>query len=272
LALKKAGLKEVILTYIIPREEVGFVPYGGYLKDEEEHIKEQVRLRFEDWRQLTSERSIKSKIRIETGTVNALILRIAEEESVDLIVTGSKERTAFEKIYVGSHILDILRRSTVPILMGRYMVKFEVNEKEFTRKNDDIFSAPLLATDWSEPSEHGLEWIKSIKNVAQRVIISHIIDSKIADMMTIPDLKKLEADGKQRLEMYKQTLQTAYNDVETHLSIGKTVPEILRISRATNASMIVLGKTGKDWFEQYWLGGVSHRVAEISELPVLLVQ
>jgi nucleotide-binding universal stress UspA family protein len=35
--------------------------------------------------------------------------------------------------------------------------------------------------------------------------------------------------------------------------------------------MIVLGKTGKDWFQQYFMGGVSHRVAEDSELPVMVV-
>ena len=44
LELKKAGLKEVVLTYVIPREEVAFVPYGGYLKDEAEQLEEVARL------------------------------------------------------------------------------------------------------------------------------------------------------------------------------------------------------------------------------------
>ncbi len=42
LDLKNAGLKEMVLTYILPREEVSFVPYGGYLK-EEERLKETAR-------------------------------------------------------------------------------------------------------------------------------------------------------------------------------------------------------------------------------------
>ena len=33
----------------------------------------------------------------------------------------------------------------------------------------------------------------------------------------------------------------------------------------------VMGRTGKDWLQEYWLGGVSHRVAEMSERPVLIV-
>jgi hypothetical protein len=31
------------------------------------------------------------------------------------------------------------------------------------------------------------------------------------------------------------------------------------MSRDFGATMIVLGRTGKDWFHQYWLGGVSHQ-------------
>jgi len=34
LELQKAGLKEIILASVIPREDVAFVPNGGYLRDE----------------------------------------------------------------------------------------------------------------------------------------------------------------------------------------------------------------------------------------------
>jgi len=49
------------------------------------------------------------------------------------------------------------------------------------------------------------------------------------------------------------------------------VAEILKMSREHKATMIVMGRTGKDWLEEYWLGGVSHRIAELSEVPVLII-
>jgi nucleotide-binding universal stress UspA family protein len=58
---------------------------------------------------------------------------------------------------------------------------------------------------------------------------------------------------------------------QTHLSAGRPVSEIINLSRDYQATLLVLGRTGKDWFEEYWLGGVSHRVAEQSELPVLMI-
>ena len=271
LELKKAGLKEIILTSIIPREEVAFVPYGGYLKDEEERLEEVARLRFEQWQDNIAEKGVDCKIRIETGVVNSKILSIAEEENVDLIVTGRKKRTTFEKIYVGSHVLDILRRSPLPVLMGKYMVQYEWEGEVLTQVNDHIFETPLLATDWSQPSENALEFIKSLKGLSQRAIVLHNIDDKLSKGMEMMALKEMEKESKKRLETYSHKLNEAGVKTEICLSIGKTVHEIIRQSREHKASLIVMGRTGKDWFQEYWLGGVSHRVAEISELPVLLV-
>jgi nucleotide-binding universal stress UspA family protein len=271
LELKKAGLKEIVLTSIIPREEVAFVPYGGYLKDEEERLEEVARLRFEQWRDNIAEKGVDCKIRIETGVVNSKILSIAEEENVDLIVTGRKKRTTFEKIYVGSHVLDILRRSPLPVLMGKYMVQYEWEGEVLTQVNDHIFETPLLATDWSQPSENALEFIKSLKGLSQKAIVLHNIDDKLSKGMEMTALKEVEKESKKRLETYSQKLNEAGVKTEICLSIGKTVYEIIRQSREHKASLIVMGRTGKDWFQEYWLGGVSHRVAEISELPVLLV-
>ena len=271
LELKKAGLKEIVLTYIIPREDVAFVPYGGYLKDEEERLKEVARLRFDQWRETIEKQGIQTRIRIETGMRNAKILQIAEEESVDLIVTGRKKRTIFEKVYVAEHILDLLRRSHTPILMEKYMVQFEWNDEVLTRINDHIFRRPLLATDWSAPSENALEFMSGLKGLAEKIIVVHVIGAKLSKGLTKAALAKLETESKKRLEDYCRRLNNAGFEAVSDLSIGKTAAEVIRLSRERGATMIAMGRTGKDWFKEYWLGGVSHRVAEHSELPVLLV-
>ncbi|MFZ0613660.1 MAG: universal stress protein [Desulfobacterales bacterium] len=271
LELKKAGLKEVVLTYVIPREEVAFVPYGGYLKEEAERLEEVARLRLEQWQELISSKGLQSKVRIETGSLNGRILAVAEEEKVDLIVTGRKKRTAFEKVYVGSHVLDVIRRSPLPVMMGKYMVQYEWAGEVLTRVNDHIFDRPLLATDWSQPSQNALELITSFKGLSATVVVVHNIGAKISKGLDVAALKKIEGESNIRLEAYCRRLEAAGLSAESYLSAGKTVAEILQQSREQKATLIVMGRTGKDWFQEYWLGGVSHRVAELSELPVLLV-
>jgi nucleotide-binding universal stress UspA family protein len=269
--IQKAGLKTVVLVHVIPREEVAFVPYGGYLKDEEERLAEIARTRFENWQEAITDRGLNCKIRIETGNLNARLLSVAEEEGADWIVTGKKKRSTFEKVYVGEHILDLLRRSPVPILMGKYLARYEFEGEVFTRVNDHPYDRPLLATDWSEPSERALELLASFKGLSKKVLVTHVIGAKLSKGLESEALDFLKMESRKRLEEYCRKLRDAGLEAEPLLSMGKTAAEIVRLSRSYSATMIAMGRTGKDWFQQYWLGGVSHRVAETSELPVLLV-
>ena len=271
LELKKAGLESVVLTHIIPRDDVSFVPYGGYLKETEMQLRAEARMRFEDWQGIISQHGIESHIRIEVGAPNAEILSLAEKEKVDLIVIGRKKRTLLEKVYVGSHIMDILRRSTVPVLMSKYMVQFEWDNELLTRTNEHIFKRPMLATDWSKPSQNARQCMSAFKGLAETILVVHVIDAKLSKGMTPKSLGHIEQESNSRLRNYCQAIEQFGISAEHHLSAGKTVQELIRLSRDNKASMIVMGKTGKDWFHEYWLGGVSHQIAELSELPVLLV-
>jgi nucleotide-binding universal stress UspA family protein len=271
LALKKAGLREVILIYVIPREDVSFVPYGGYMKEEAKRHEETARIRFEEWCGTIEKEGVACKIRVEVGGTNATILDVAEEEQVDLIITGRKKRTLIEKIYVGSHILDLLRRSPIPVLMAKYMVQYEADGEELTRVNDDIFLRPLLTTDWSEPSQRARDALSAFKGVAEKALIAHVIGAKISKGVGQTGLTALREESEKRLEAYRRQIEADGLPAETHLALGRTVAEILKISRERNATMIVMGRTGKDWVEEYWLGGVSHRIAELSEVPVLII-
>ncbi|OEU59081.1 MAG: hypothetical protein BAW33_07185 [Desulfobacterales bacterium C00003104] len=271
LELKKVGLEEIVLTYIIPREEVGFVPYGGYMKDEEERLREQAQIRFSDWQDAISAKGIESKVVIEVGKPIANILRISKRENVDLIVAGRKKRTTLEKVYIGSATLELIRRSTVPVLVSKYMVQFEWQGEMITKVNDHIFKSPLLATDWSDPSEKGLKMLSSLKGLADKVLVGHVIGVKISKGRTKAELDRIEKESKERLDDYCKRLSDERMNAEPHLFSGRSAPEIMRMAREHKASMIVMGTTGKDRLKAFWLGSVSHRVAETSELPVLLV-
>ncbi|MGB5156880.1 universal stress protein [Desulfobacterium sp. N47] len=271
LDLTAVGLKEIILVYVIPRDKVAFVPYGGYQKEKELEIRKKVAGKFEKWGATLEKKGVKSKIRIEVGIPNAVILSIAEKEKVNMIVAGRKKRTLLERVYVGTHLLDLARRSPIPLLMDKYMAEYEVDGKILTRVNEHIFSHPMLATDWSCPSENALEALISLKGLASNIIVAHNIGVKLTKAMSPAQFQEIKKESRKRLNEYRHRLIDAGLEAQTSLTSGRTVAEIINVSRKHNASMIVLGRTGKDWLSQYWLGGVSHRVAETSELPVLLI-
>ena len=271
LELKAVGLKKVVLAHVIPREDVAFVPYGGTLKDDENRIREEARLKFDDWIQTIGDPQLKFHQRIEVGAPNAAILDMAKTEKADLIVVGRKKRTALEKVYVGTHVLDILRRSNVPVLMSKYMVQYEWQGESLMRTNEQIWKRPLLASDWSEPSRRALDATLALKGLVEKLIVTHVLGARRIKNLEPPALKRIEDESEKRLQAYCRQVDEAGIHSESHLAVGRTVEEIIKMSRDFGATMIVMGRTGKDWFHEYWLGGVSHQIAELSELPVLLI-
>lgn len=271
LVLKQAGLRDIVLCYIIPRDEVAFVPFGGYMKKEEERLRAEASIRFGDWQRALAQEGIATKVIIEVGDPVPSILSIAAREKVDLVVSGKPKQAKAEALFIGSHTLDILRRSTVPVLVHKYMVQFEWNGEVVSRTNARIFEQPLLATDWSTPSEKALTYLLSFKGIAQKAIVAHVIGSKIAKGLHASELARIERESRERLERSCAVLRENGIEAEAHLSAGNEVQEILSIAREFDATMITLGTTGKDRLREFFLGSVSHRVAEISELPTLLI-
>jgi nucleotide-binding universal stress UspA family protein len=271
LQLKAAGLKKVVLVHIIPQEDVAFVPYGGMLKEDLQRMREEARVKFDDWIQTIDDPDITFIQRIDVGVPNAKILELAEAEKADAIVVGRKKRSFMEKVYVGTHVLDVLRRSTVPVLMSKYMVQYEWQGETLMRTNDQIWERPLLASDWSEPSRRALEATLALKGLVEKIGVAHVLGNRRVKHLPPEAVKALEAESEKRLSAYCNEIDAAGIPSESHLAIGHTVEEIIKMSRDYDATLIVMGRTGKDWFQEYWLGGVSHRVAELSELPVLLI-
>lgn len=271
LVLTKAGLKEVLLYYVIPRDDVGFVPYGGYLKGEEERLREEARIRFEDWQKSLSEHGVNSRIIIEVGDPVPKILSIAEREAVDLIVVGKKKKAALEMSFLGSTTLKIITRSKIPVLVNRYIVEFEREGKTVTRINGDIFKKPLLASDWSEFSDKALNLLLFLDGLIDKAYICNVIDSKLSKCHDRSALDRIENDCKQKLADYCDRLNSAGIDAEQHLGAGEIAAEIIRLSRQVGASMIIMGTTGKNRLHEFFEGSHSHKVSEKSELPIILV-
>jgi nucleotide-binding universal stress UspA family protein len=272
LTLKPAGLRRIVLVYVIRREDVAFVPYAGFDKKETERQRSAAEERFAHWADVVAEAGVECRWRIELGETNPILIDIAAEEAVDLIVTGRKSRTGFDRVYVGSHILDMVRRSPVPLLMAKYAAPYTREDGQVaTRINDRPFVRPMLATDWSPPSRRGLEAVIAMGPAVEKALVVHVVGRNVTRNAGPAAIEALENESRRRLDLACARLAEAGIQAEALLSSGHAAAEIVRLARAHEASAIVMGRTGKDWLEEYWLGGVSHRVAETAERPVLVI-
>ncbi len=272
LDLKAAGLEEIVLTFVIPRDSVAFVPFGGYQKEEAERLRLEAGIRFEDWRDDVVRAGVGAKVVIEVGDPVPEIMKLAEAEQVDLIVCGGTRRTGIEKIFAGSRTLDLLRRTrTIPVFVSKHMVVCDPEGECLKRLNEHPFHRPLFAADWSEPSEHALQFLGSLPGLVRTVDLVHVEEIQISKEWEPSEWRRIEAESRDRLHRFCATLGQGGIACEPHLAAGEKVAEILRLSGELNSTMIILGTTAKDRLHAFFQGSLSQEVAEASDLPTLLI-
>lgn len=272
LDLKLAGLEEILLTYVIPRDSVAFLPFGGYQKEEAERLRVEAGIRFEDWRDDLVRAGVGVKVVIEVGDPVPEIMKLAEAEQVDLIVCGGTRRTGIEKIFAGSRTLDLLRRAKkIPVFVSKHMVFCDTEGECLRRLNEHPFHRPLFAADWSQPSEHALQFLAALRNLVRRVDLAHVEEIKISKDQDALEWQRIEAESRDHLHRFCGVLGEAEIECEPHLAAGDKVAEILRLSGELNSTMIILGTTAKDRLHAFFQGSISQEVAETSDLPTLLI-
>ncbi len=257
MVLRDAGLDHVVLIHVIDRS------IGYYTTDEKKRLTAMAEVRFVDWAQSLFEEGMECGSYIAVGDTVNKILEAEEEEDINLIVISRQKRTKLQKLYIDSKTVEFLRKTTKPVLVHKY-------KSDSGKVNDRLFERPLLATDWSTQANRALEFLVGLKNVIKKLQIIHVVTDKEMSGLGKRGLLKMEKENRKKLDELCGALEGEGIETESHLYIGD-FSQIENAARERNASLIVTGTTGKSSWQARWLGSVSQQVAEVSELPTLLV-
>ena len=262
--LRKTGFNHVVFLHVIERDKVAMHRGKGYLKDEEIKLREMANVRFIDWAESLFEQGMEVGAYIVVGNPLPKIISTADEESVDLIVTGRHKKGKLEELYGGSETLEILERTSTPVLVYKYMLPSgKVNERPFER--------PLLTMDWSPASEKAADYLLSFRDILKKVIVMHVIGEKEFKSTSAMEIQAIRKKNRHKLERVCSAFEKEGIKAEPHLYVGGTFEQIERAASEREASMIVAGTTGKSPMKEIFLGSVATKLTKHSMLPSLLV-
>ncbi|MBN2539594.1 MAG: universal stress protein [Deltaproteobacteria bacterium] len=262
--LRKTGFNHVVFLHVIERDKVAMHRGKGYLKDEEIKLREMANVRFIDWAESLFEQGMEVGAYIVVGNPLPKIISTAAEEDVDLIVMGRHKKGKFEELYGGSETLEILERTSTPVLVYKYMLPSgKVNEKPFER--------PLLTMDWSPASEKAVDYLLSFRDILKKVIVMHVIGEKEFKSTSAMEIQAIRKENRQKLERVCSVFEEEGIQAESHLYVGGTFEQIEKAASEREASMIVAGTTGKSPLKEIFLGSVAKKLTKHSMLPSLLV-
>jgi nucleotide-binding universal stress UspA family protein len=264
LSLAKADLNHVVFLNVIERDRVAMRRGKGYDKSEEIRLREAANIRFIDWAENLFEQGMEVGVYIVVGNVVAEIIKAAEKEATDLIVIGRPHKGVLENLYAGSDVTELLRRSATPVLVYKHLSENAISIKK-------PFEIPLLAIDWSPASMRAVEYLKAMKDVVQEIRVVHVASQKDLKGSSAMAIQKTRKETRKKLEDICAIFEGEGINAREHVYIGEPVEEIEKAARDCQATMIILGSSGKAAWVEKWLGSTPQTIAEKSIYPTLLI-
>jgi nucleotide-binding universal stress UspA family protein len=249
---------------VIERDKVALKRGVGYLKEEEVKLKETANIRFIDWAENLFEMGMEVGAYIEVSTLIPEILKVMEKESPDLIVIGRSHKGTLEKLYSGSDVSELVRRTRIPILVFKHMAEDRIVPEK-------LFERPLLATNWSETGDRMVEFIKGLKNVIGEIHIIHVIKESSLKSPDTHKVQKVRKAERKKLDTLCNELEELGINAKSHVYVGDPQKEIEKAAREYQASMVILGSSDKAAILERWVGSISKNIADNSIFPCLII-
>jgi nucleotide-binding universal stress UspA family protein len=138
----------------------------------------------------------------------------------------------------------------------------------------------LVATDFSAPSRHAAQRAALLaRSSGASITLMHTIGGSALDDLRrwISDDSQaaslIQADALQRLQELADELGRKPGiDVQTHLTTGHAVDEVIKHADKVDADLLVTGTRGAGFFRGVVIGSTAERIAKRSSHPVLMVR
>jgi nucleotide-binding universal stress UspA family protein len=141
--------------------------------------------------------------------------------------------------------------------------KAELMEKYCTR----VFAKVLVPTDFSQPAEAAMSFVKDIGNIGE-VVLLHVV-SKGESKEEID--AKVE-DSKKKLNDIAMELGKGGLRVTTKVAVGSPVELIKSMAEEEDVSLIAMSSVGKDTVKTGRIGSRTYDVANSAKRPILVVR
>lgn len=263
--LKKLGAGKCLLLHCInpyearPEKPSYVTSYG--MSVVEENLKKQ--------KEILEQEGYEVETRVIYGFVKNEINKIAQEEGISLVVARAENHSMLGEILFCGVACQVLYNSKKPILLLRVPEKIDDGE---AIESDDILNHILFPTDFSENANVAFEYLKKmVSNGMKKVTIVHVQNQFEMDPHILYRLQEFNEIDEEKLQNLKlELLKEGDVEVETKLLFGSPTAEIMSLA-SEGISLIVMGRQGKGYLEEIFLGSLSNNLSRHVSVSMLLI-
>ena len=257
--LKRWGIEDIVLVHVI---KVGYAEGAGFGHEDE----------YAAWLNEKAKASREAGIRVsvsvrDSGVVAAELLNAAAEEAADLVVVGSRSHNLVHHIFLGSVAKDVLRKTSLPVLLERIEPTADETAKECEAVCKEKLTTLLLATDFSESAGRAEETALHLLPLADKAGFLSVI----APAEAKADDPHGRDAARAKLAALKDRAGGAEKCVELLVETGEPAEVISRVAEDRSATLIILGKHGRGWLPETVIGSTAEAVCRQARRPVLML-
>jgi nucleotide-binding universal stress UspA family protein len=213
------------------------------------------------------------EIIVKAGEARQELLGIVEDREVGLVVMGSRGRSYFERLLLGSVTERMLRKLHVPVLTVSHLDP----EKELHTPGPVPLRRIVYATDLAEGTEAGLEFsIRLARGLDAQLTVLHVLQAMDAafhgpdTIAFLPDYaEEVRAQARERLNGLVALVSDGSVPISTVIVDGVPYESINRVAEQENSDLIVINLQAKGRLERALLGTTAERVIRTATVPVL---
>ncbi|HET6962134.1 MAG TPA: universal stress protein [Terriglobia bacterium] len=262
--LRSVGSQEAVLVHVFDVRTVG----GLY-----NNLKEAMLPKLKAQQAFMEKAGVRTTLETPLGIPFYEINKLAREKSSSLIVVGSHGESLLAETLLGSTAHAVLQNAILPVLLIRIEITSGPNGERCRAACHDLFRHILFPTDFSDTAERAFLYLEHIiGQTKSSVTLLHVQDQTRIEKHLRHRLEEFNEIDSERLERTRQRLmQCGAESVELEIPYGS--PTALILNRARNGlfSLVMMGSQGRGFFEEVFLGSVSHSVARLAPLPVLFI-
>ena len=260
------GVKEVVLLNVVARDPLARVwdPVAEARGVENKLMEEKSAVK-------TPGISVKVKaVSVLEGDVASAIQKVAEDEKVSLVAMGARGKSRIRSALLGSTSRDVLHFGDTNLLVMRYKAMGgdkAVEGGEMAKFCARVFAKVLFPTDFSQPSEAALSFLKSMSGIGELILLNVVSQGETDD-----EIDAYVADATSKINEIAKNLGQGGMKVTPKVVVGHPVEIIHSVAEMEDVSLIALSSQGAVALKRGRIGRTAYDVANASHRPVLILR
>lgn len=223
------------------------MPTLNFEEENMKDLKKDAENRFKDLIKMGKREHITTTFEAQIGTVFNTIQECIKENSIDLVIMGSKGASGLKEYFIGSNAEKVVRESPVPVLVVKNYYGQPIRKIVFPNTLDTV---------------HQEDLVMKVKE------LQHFFKAKLCILyINLPSKFEVESTIREHLQQFadRYMFKDYTINIHTHTSTEKGIIEFTKIA---GGDMIAMGTHGRTGIVHLLKGSVAEDIVNHTERPI----